>query len=131
MSGFGRKKIVRPVIQKRRSNRSAAAASVTVWTTAACGSVTLVDLSTGGAGLTGPTPPQKGRDVQLRIGDHTLFGEVAWRNDEAFGLRFDEALDEHTLTVLGGVVSDNDAEGTHVPALAPNHPSAKESGTEE
>lgn len=54
----------------------------------------LVDISAGGAQLSDCAPPQRGRDIQVRIAGHTLFGGVVWRKDESFGVKFEEALGE-------------------------------------
>ena len=94
MSGFGRKQQPRAVYEKRKSERSVTTASATLVTTADRRSVTLVDISKGGAGLRAGSAPERGRDVQLRVGGHTLFGRVWWKKDGAFGLRFDETLSE-------------------------------------
>lgn len=95
MSGFGQKKMVREMQEKRRSKRSKARALATVHTPASTEPVTVVDVSESGARLIGSPPRPSRRDVQLRVNGLTMFGTVAWRKEDSFGLEFDQSLNEY------------------------------------
>lgn len=118
MSSFGRKTKPSVVVNKRREKRSETAVSAAVSTTTARTSATLVDLSTSGAGLLSPAPPRRGRDIELRINGRTLFGDVAWTRDNAFGLRFAEALDERSWRDVVRAVAEAEAEQRSTSAAA-------------
>jgi hypothetical protein len=52
-------------------------------------SILIEDLTLGGARLLGRRLPPEGSPVELRVGDRSLFGEVAWAVAERRGIRFD------------------------------------------
>ena len=100
MTDFGKRHEKSAVSDRRRTSRTPVSAGAIVMTTASRLSAVLVDISEGGAQLTGCLPPQRGRDVQIRIAGHTLFGGIAWRKDETFGVKFEEALGHHELAMI-------------------------------
>lgn len=53
---------------------------------------TLVDVSRTGAQLLISSLPPDGKDVLLRIAGVERVGRVMWRDDEKFGIEFDEPL---------------------------------------
>lgn len=93
VSDFGRKKATGVPREKRRASREALEVSATAVTTASRCTVTVTDISVGGAGLISPTPPKVGRDMQIRVAGYTLFGAVTWTSEDAFGVSFDKDLD--------------------------------------
>lgn len=52
-------------------------------------SVLIEDLTLAGARLLGRRLPEVGSEVELRVGDRSLFGEIAWAGAERRGVRFD------------------------------------------
>lgn len=110
MPGLGPTTGITFMPEKRRAKRAATTASATVLTTACRVHAAVVDLSSGGAGLIGSAPPSEGQDVQLRMGGHTLFGAVAWQQENAFGVRFEHTLDHHDWSTIDAVIKQAEAE---------------------
>ena len=110
MSGFGRKRTTGVPREKRRSSREALEVSATVVTTASRKSAIVADISIGGAGLLTTAPPKVGRDMQIRVAGHTLFGAVAWTSENALGVRFDEKLNDHISIKLNEAVTASKSE---------------------
>lgn len=52
-------------------------------------SVLIEDLTLAGARLLGRRLPEVGTEVEIRVGDRSLFGEVAWDAAERRGVKFD------------------------------------------
>jgi hypothetical protein len=52
-------------------------------------SVLVEDLTLTGARLLGRGLPKAGTELELRVGEHSLFGEVVWDGAERRGVRFD------------------------------------------
>ncbi|MDC8755936.1 PilZ domain-containing protein [Erythrobacter sp. sf7] len=88
------------------SARTPLGAGAVVMTTASRMSAVMIDISSSGAGLAGCVPPQRGRDVQLRVGGYTLFGQVVWRRDETFGVKFEEALTDDEWTIVDAAIRE-------------------------
>jgi hypothetical protein len=55
--------------------------------------VGLLNLSTTGAMLEGPSLPAKGQDVVIKCGATDAFGVVVWSADGQCGIHFDEPID--------------------------------------
>ena len=104
MSGFGKKRIVHAPPEKRKATRSSVEAGAIVMTTASRLSAVMIDISASGAGLSGCVPPQRGRDVEVLIGGHALFGQVVWRRDEAFGVKFEVPLTHDELAAIDAAI---------------------------
>ncbi|WP_296722764.1 PilZ domain-containing protein [Erythrobacter sp.] len=110
MSDLGQNKAVEAMLEKRTSQRAATAASAIVLTNACRVDAAVADLSSGGAGLIGSTPPREGQEVQIRMGGHTLFGAVAWQKDSAFGVTFEDTLGNHDWSIIDEIVRLAEAE---------------------
>jgi len=52
-------------------------------------SVLIEDLTLAGARLLGRRLPQPGTQLELKVGERSLFGEVTWAAAERRGVRFD------------------------------------------
>ena len=52
-------------------------------------SVLVEDLNLAGARLLGRGLPRPGTQLELRVGDHSLFGSIVWEGAERCGIRFD------------------------------------------
>lgn len=122
MSGFGRKKATGVSSDKRRSRREGLKVSATAVTTASRSAVTVTDISVGGAGLLSPKPPKVGRDMQIRVAGHTLFGAVAWTGEDSFGVSFDKNLDDHTSLKLDEAVTASKLERVVAKRLPKDQP---------
>lgn len=117
MTGFGRKGLKRVSLQpseQRASGRSAARLPAILETPAARLSVTLVNVSRGGACVKGTNLPKAGRFAKLRVGGVSAFGEIVWREGGACGLRFDKKLKAEDAEDLHQAAQESAAEGMSV-----------------
>lgn len=94
MTHFGRRQTAITANQKRKYERLEANSSAFVDTPASRQPVTVVNYSPTGVGLTGSSPPPLRRDVCLNINGLAIFGAIAWRRGNSFGLKFEEGLNE-------------------------------------
>lgn len=63
-------------------------------------SVSIRDLSLGGARIAGEDLPTVGTDVMLKRGDFESFGTIAWISDGQAGIAFDDVLDESAIAAV-------------------------------
>lgn len=98
--------------EKRRFRRVTVVLEAIAVTKLARQSVRVNDISNGGAGFHSTQPPEKGSEVQFRISGHTLFGDVTWVSENAFGLKFDRELDARDEMTL-----DNAIRAAEVPKI--------------
>jgi len=92
---FGRKKsAMTQQREKRKSERVPIKSPAFVETPASRQSVTVVDYSATGVRLTSSSPPPSRRDVCLNINGLAIFGTIAWRRDNCFGIKFEESLND-------------------------------------
>lgn len=92
MTRFGRRRSAMITREKRRAERSKANAPAIVETPASRLAVTVVDFSATGARLTVAASPPSRQDVCLNINGLALFGTIAWRKDNSFGIKFEESV---------------------------------------
>ncbi|WP_237219957.1 PilZ domain-containing protein [Sphingomonas arenae] len=77
---------------RRAAVRKAVHLPSTVLGIASSKTATLLDVSKAGAQLLISSMPPDGKDVLLRIAGIERVGRVVWRDDEKFGIEFDEPL---------------------------------------
>jgi hypothetical protein len=94
VTGFGRRQAAITTREKRRSERQKANSPAFVETPASRQTVTVVDFSATGARLISSSTPPSRRDVCLNVNGLTIFGTIAWRRGNSFGLKFEESLNE-------------------------------------
>jgi hypothetical protein len=63
-------------------------------------SVSIRDLSLGGARISGEDLPAVGTDVMLKRGDFECFGTIAWALDGQAGIAFDDMLDDDMIVAV-------------------------------
>ena len=63
-------------------------------------SVSIRDLSQGGARISGEDLPPVGTDVMLKRGDFECFGSIAWALDGQAGIAFDDLIDEAMIVAI-------------------------------
>lgn len=89
----------------RRSSDRVSAPLVAVYTTVTkTHRVSLVDVSTSGAKLTGDFLPDEGEEMFVSFGALRAFGQVIWSDCGQFGVAFDpplSSLDVHLLQTRG------------------------------
>jgi hypothetical protein len=56
--------------------------------------VTIIDISASGAQISGSKPAPTRPDVQIKVNGLALFGTIAWRKNNSFGIKFDQLLNE-------------------------------------
>ena len=78
---------------RRRSTRVRIELPAYAQTTCGRKDVRLLNLSTTGAMLEGPSLPAAGLDVVIKCGETDAFGVVVWSRDGRCGIDFDECLD--------------------------------------
>lgn len=109
MSAFGNKKPEHVGGEKRRASRSKANAPAIVQTTASRLPVTISDISATGARVVSSGSPPSRQDVRLYVNGLWLFGRIAWRREKAFGVEFEEGLNEYSPTELHKAVEEASA----------------------
>lgn len=85
---------------KRKIERSRTFASSIVETPASRHHVTIVDISQYGARIIGAMPSVGRRELRIRVNGIDLFGIVAWRKDDSFGIKFEEILSDHNSSEI-------------------------------
>ncbi len=88
MSGFGKR--VDGPLGRRRSTREAVALIGTAISRERAGSVLLEDLSLNGARISGRVLPPPGREILLQTDNLSLFGRIAWAQEDSRGIEFEE-----------------------------------------
>lgn len=63
-------------------------------------SVLVADLSPSGARLHGRDLPSEGSELLVAVGSQDSFATIVWRNEDACGIAFDEALADDRLAQL-------------------------------
>ncbi|MGE0179203.1 MAG: PilZ domain-containing protein [Sphingomonas sp.] len=63
-------------------------------------SVSIRDLSLGGARIAGEDLPAIGTDIMLKRGDFESFGTIAWLSNGQAGIAFDELLDDEAVEAI-------------------------------
>lgn len=103
---FGRRQKTFITGEKRRSERRKANVQAFVDTPASRQVVIVEDYSATGARLTGTSSPPSRRDVCLNINGLVIFGTIAWRRGNSFGLKFDQSLNYFDSTDLQNALEE-------------------------
>lgn len=109
MSNFGKMQRRQIVSEKRRAPRHKANAPAIIQTTVSQFDVTISDVSASGARVVSRCAPPSRQDVRLYVNGLWLFGRIAWRREKAFGIKFDEGLNDHSPTELQNAVAQASA----------------------
>jgi hypothetical protein len=88
MSGFG-KRVDGPQ-GRRRSTREAVTLIGTAISRERGGSVLVEDLSLDGAKISGRVLPSPGEEILLQTDNLSLFGRIAWAQEDYRGIHFEE-----------------------------------------
>ena len=83
---------------ERNHVRDAVALRASVFALGRPRTVLVSDLSNGGAQLRGSEFPNMGSEVLLIVGAQRAFATIAWRNQKACGVKFDDPLLNGQLT---------------------------------
>lgn len=97
---FGNRQTAGAMREKRRARRANVNAPAVVQTTAARLHATIVNISASGARLVASDCPPSRQDVQIVVNGVRLFGRIAWRRDKAFGVKFDDGIQDYTAAQI-------------------------------
>lgn len=109
MSAFGKRKIEQAEREKRRAPRSKANAPAIIQTTASRLTCVISDISATGARVVSSDSPPSRQDVRLYVNGLWLFGRIAWRREKAFGVKFEESLNDFSPADLHKAVQEASA----------------------
>lgn len=111
MSDFGKKNKVQQSGEKRIAPRFKANAPALIQTTASQLPVTISDISATGARVVSSGPPPSRQDVRLYVNGIWLFGRIAWRREKAFGVKFDDGINDYCPDELHKAVAEASMHG--------------------
>jgi len=93
-------------VERRREKRSALGVAVSLFSVTQSRVVLMLDVSTGGARISGQSLPETGKDILLKIADTELFGRVIRSGEGEAAIKFEQPIDDAVLDELRQAVSE-------------------------
>ena len=93
-------------LERRREKRDPLGVAVSLFSVTQSRVVLMLDVSTGGARISGQSLPETGKDILLKIAETELFGRVIRSDGGEAAIKFEQPIGDAVLEELRQAVSE-------------------------